>query len=1029
MPLRRLHLKTFTDGDSIVKKEYTRIYAGFGGIDVTNDDSNVTITRFPYLVNMWRDFRSENGAAIETFPGWRLIPWTTDYSGRINGLYGASFDGEKYLIIHKGQYLYAQPIRYRNETREVRYIAMIADTGSKGFQHGEAFYILDTQTIWRIIYNGSGFKCEEVGMGAYIPTTYSDGYEYEQRNMLTNEFFIKYNIQKPEETSLPDNELTFAVLDEAAGTAKVTGIKREVKNLYIPDTCYIKGKLYRVTTIADKAFQARSMETVVIAKGVETIGDTANSNGTSGPFYSCKELRRVVLHGARTISQGCFGGCSKLGEIFVSDAIESASSAIPSRNIGFLYIYFEGSESQAVSSGIASWNGGSNQAIYNTHLYDTKVGNTINVPYSASGSAEVRLIEKTPGNNLSEAYEYQFKASQQSGLSVDITVKERVGFLWLALDGAATATNIAITATDSYGAFNEEEGALTHYRFDLYEPTYQIKSVTLDGFPTEYELFTEELDGKTYIRSVVLTADKNGLNGKKLVVHGVAYESEFARSKAGEDYKYGNGAYSGTSAEAIKKCTLFAEYDGRIFLSGNPNLPNTVFYTNRNLSGVNDPTYFGQLNYFNDGQGMIPNASLLATPSFLAVLKKDTSGDGTVYYHTAEVTEYDVLPKIYPCTQGVANIGSLGPCANFRDDPVFISKEGLEGISLSAVNSERGIYHRSTTADKWLLAEIESGSAEIAEWEGYLVILVNGKIFLADSRQISKLNGSAQYEWYYIDEVGYYEGQRPLYFFPSSSPYDSAGNKLTDLYIDGIKLEVKEAESEYRGDPSSDRPTYDTEGAMPTTDSVYYVSEIDTDGNTHYYIVSTYGEMIDGTYSPAAAITSIDEMLVIGTESGRLIVVNTDKRGESYLGDQVARDKIHATWYTRCNRRYISGFATAKDNCEIPHYDKDTVSRSLVIKAKTMSGSGYTVKVRTDREPWEEIQTVVSAAADGNSVDFGNLSFITAEEDIRQLREKKRRWVEKQYYIYSDDYKKPFGIHNIVFRYVISGLNGRIRRG
>ncbi len=1016
----------------MAKTEYTRVLTGFGGMDVTNDDSNVAITRFPYLVNMWRDFKSENGAAVETFPGWRLIPWATAQEGRINGLYGAKFltatqETADFLIIHKGNKLYADEISKRNEERTLTEIGTVADGASKGFQHGEAFYLLDGQTIHKITYDGATFIQNEVGMGAYIPTTYADGMEYEQRNMLTNEFYAKYNIHDPEETALPDDGLVYEVLDETARTAAVTGMTREIKNLYVPNTCRINGKLYTVTTIGDKAFQMSAIQTAVISKNVTDIGANATNYG---PFYWCQQLERVVLHGAKKIGRMCFEGCPQLTQIAIAETLEeSAEYAFPGRDGTFLYIYFGGTDERASLIGLDTWNGGSVKVTANSELYEIKVGDTITTKYSSEGGSEVTIEEQRPVINLAPTYSYRFNRSPTSGLSIDITVAERVGFLWLKQVGANPETEIFITATDEIGAFNEREGEYTHYRFDLMEPTKKIKTVTLNGERTEdYNILTEELDGKTYIRSVVLVAEKSSLEGSLLLIHAEAYDSEFARSKAGEDYKYGNGTYSGTSADAIKKCTLCVEFDGRVFLTGNPNLPNTVFYSNRNLSGANDPTYFGQLNYFNDGTGMIPNASLLSTPSFLAVIKRDTSGEGTVYYHTAEVTEYDVLPKIYPCVQGAANVGSLGPATNFRDDPVFLSANGLEGISLSAVNSERGLYHRSTTVDKWLLAELKQNGAEIAEWEGYLVILANGKMFLADSRQVSKINGSAQYEWYYIDDVGCYEGQRALYYFPSASPYDSGGNKLADLYMDGEQLEVKPAEEEYDGYPSEDYPTLDQEGKTPSADKIRYVVETDEKGQKHYYIVSTYGEMIAGAYSKAVKLCNIGDMLIFGTEGGKICVVNTDRRGEAYEGDEIPRDRIHPTWYTRCGRRYISGFATKKDNCDIPHFDKDTVRRSLVIKAKTLPRSKFAVKVRSDREPWQDIQDSTAAFLSGYDVDFSNASFLTSDETIRQLRETTRRWVEKQYYIYSDEYQRPFGIYSIAFRYQISGLNGRIRR-
>ena len=346
-----------------MKKEYTRAYAGFGGMDVTSDDSNVAATRFPYIINMWRDFRSENGAAVETFPGWRLLPWDTGAGATINGLYGAKFLDENgatedFLIIHKGENVYAEKIGNRDEKRTLTVIGKCADTKTTGFQHREAFYLMDGSTIHRIGYDGRSFIMSEVGMEAYIPTTYADGYEYEQRNMLTNEFYTRYNIQKPEETKLPDDYLTYAVIDEALRTAKVTGIEksREIKNLYIPSTVVIDRKPYRVTTIADKAFQNKdSIETVVIPSSVAYIGETVNDAGYNGAFYSCQNLRRVVIHGAKTIVERTFEGCAKLDEIFISGKLENGSLAVQDLINGNLsYVIIDSAPAACITEAINS---------------------------------------------------------------------------------------------------------------------------------------------------------------------------------------------------------------------------------------------------------------------------------------------------------------------------------------------------------------------------------------------------------------------------------------------------------------------------------------------------------------------------------------------------------------------------------------------------------------------------------------------------------------------------------------------------
>lgn len=50
-----------------------------------------------------------------------------------------------------------------------------------------------------------------------------------------------------------------------------------------------------------------------------------------------------------------------------------------------------------------------------------------------------------------------------------------------------------------------------------------------------------------------------------------------------------------------------------------------------------------------------------------------------------------------------------------------------------------------------MVNEEDFDQTTFVEWRGYLLCLVNGKIFLADSRQLFKGTRGTEYEWYYWD--------------------------------------------------------------------------------------------------------------------------------------------------------------------------------------------------------------------------------------------------------------------------------------
>ena len=86
---------------------------------------------------------------------------------------------------------------------------------------------------------------------------------------------------------------------------------------------------------------------------------------------------------------------------------------------------------------------------------------------------------------------------------------------------------------------------------------------------------------------------------------------------------------------------------------------------------------------------------------------------------------------------------------NFNDDIVYFSKRGLEGIN-GTIYSEQLISHRSSNVDTKMINESKYSSVKLAEYNGYLMCLIDSKIYLADSRQKYQDNtGKIQYEWYY----------------------------------------------------------------------------------------------------------------------------------------------------------------------------------------------------------------------------------------------------------------------------------------
>ena len=108
---------------------------------------------------------------------------------------------------------------------------------------------------------------------------------------------------------------------------------------------------------------------------------------------------------------------------------------------------------------------------------------------------------------------------------------------------------------------------------------------------------------------------------------------------------------------------------------------------------------------------------------------------------------------------------------NFLDDAVFLSAMGLKAIGKRSLAYERCIEHRSSLVDGRLVNEKGLENGQLACWRGYLLCLVNGRIYLADSRQqyVQASTGNTEYEWYFWDNIGVYDDHGA--FCPANTLY------------------------------------------------------------------------------------------------------------------------------------------------------------------------------------------------------------------------------------------------------------------
>ena len=191
----------------------------------------------------------------------------------------------------------------------------------------------------------------------------------------------------------------------------------------------------------------------------------------------------------------------------------------------------------------------------------------------------------------------------------------------------------------------------------------------------------------------------------------------------------------------ILKSTLLQVFDNRVFFSGNRDYPNTVWHCS-----LNDPSYCSDLDYYREGMDTAQINGLVAGNNALWVFREPSEANTTVFYHTPTLDEE--YGKIYPSTHSSVTTGCIGKAINFNDDIIFFSDRGMEGIN-GDVTTEQVVAHRSSLVDRKLTAEADYREMLLEEWEGYLLVFIGSRVYLADSRAMFQNDNHMEYEWFY----------------------------------------------------------------------------------------------------------------------------------------------------------------------------------------------------------------------------------------------------------------------------------------
>ncbi len=875
-----------------------------GGVDFSGEPSEISPHSFAYLENMYRDYEAEAGAGVETVPGFRRV---CGVEGKVHAIHPDPRERGAFLL-HAGRALY----RFRTEERDtpppmkpLSAKVRPADRRSRAALFAGRLCLVDGECFTV----SDGTEVHAAADDAYIPTLFSDGEEYEQRNLLTERGIEEHHLFDASAYAYTSEGIRYTVDDQ--GVCLVAGVEATEETVTIPASVTLGGRLYAVAGIAEFALRGDDrIKTLLLSEGITTLG--------AGAFYGMTALETVVLPSTVTvISVQAFEGCTALRTLYLSRGVlEVRERAF--HDVALTTVYYAGTLAD----------------------YTLIAGNENIFPLHNPNDCVLRAETAYRGVRLF----FPFRSAAEGLHAVTLNgnpIKDG--------DEGCRLTCLAATEGRPMGLLLE-------------------------------------------------SADFRGLYGATLCLT-LTLADTFCETMAAEGRDF-----SGTGREALDGCTLIARYDGRLFLSGNPRLPGMIFYSQRDREGRTVPAYFGAYNRLTDGDGCTEMRALLATPGYLLAMT-DVPPDGhAVFCHVGESTDSDLVPRIYPATEGVSDVGCFGEAAFFGDEAVFLSTGGLECIEPSRLSGERSTRHLSGAVDVRLTAE-RGEEARLFRYRDYLGVAVGGRVYLADGRRRVSRDGHTEYEWYYLSDIGVYRGQTDRYRYTTVRPKGlPEGASVT---LDGRRLPIVTAEAEGYADGCT---VYSA-----TSDGGVFFLYTPQGGSA--VLVDCDGEKTGGVFSPATAFLESEGLLFFGTEGGDLCLFNTDKRE--------ADGHIPRRYYTFNGRAYLSGCATKSDNCDLPHLTKSTVRTGGAVKLKAMTGGAIEVRVRTDAEDWSVADRLYGGRVDYSETDFATAEFVTSADTVVQLREGKKRWVEKQLYFVSEDYQRPFGIITIAYQYRVAG---RIKR-
>ena len=210
-------------------------------------------------------------------------------------------------------------------------------------------------------------------------------------------------------------------------------------------------------------------------------------------------------------------------------------------------------------------------------------------------------------------------------------------------------------------------------------------------------------------------------------------------------------------ADRINKCDVSILYGmngarDRLFITGNPDLPNYDYY-----SQLNDPTFFGDINYGVIGQDSSKIVNYSIVNDYLVTHKDNAENDNNTNLRKGELID---SKAVFTSQGSYQTSGALAKYsfANMENEPVYVTTEkNISAVTPSNVLGERFSQERSYYITRALEKETCLADSFGYVFDKFYFLACGSTIYVLDSLQYSVSKdrplSHRQYECYYFPNV------------------------------------------------------------------------------------------------------------------------------------------------------------------------------------------------------------------------------------------------------------------------------------